>query len=107
MRTMSYADWMKEGIRRFGPDQMGWRFVCPSCGHIASLQDWKDAGASSRQAAFSCVGRYLNDPVVSKNTFKNTGGPCDYAGGGLIGLNPVEIVMEGERNTRVFEFAGA
>lgn len=41
----SVEDWQAEAVRRFGPDQMKWKFVCPSCGHVASIQDWKDAGS--------------------------------------------------------------
>ena len=98
---MTKAEWMAEGERRFGPNQMEWRFACPSCGHVASVQDWKDAGASTRQVAFSCVGRYLPEQAEA---FGGTGlGPCNYAGGGLIGLNPVLIVDV--VGMRIFAFA--
>ena len=71
---------------------MKWRFVCPSCGHVASVKDWKDAGASEGEVAFSCVGRHLN--ADDAKTFKHDGGPCQYAGGGLFGLNPVTVIHE-------------
>ena len=41
MQTMTHAEWLAEATRRFGDDPMAWKFVCPSCGHIASVQDWK------------------------------------------------------------------
>lgn len=98
--AIRYTDdeWQAEGVKRFGEDRMTWRFVCPSCGHVASVQDYKDAGAPSEAVAFSCVGRWLPNP--SEMCVKP--GPCNYAGGGLFGLNPVEI--EG-RESRVFAFA--
>lgn len=95
---MTHEEWAAEGVRRFGVDEMQWRFVCPSCGHVALVRDWKKAGASEGQVAFSCVGRNLPDPV---EMFEKPG-PCNYAGGGLIGINPVSI--EG-RKENVFAFA--
>lgn len=97
---MMLEQWQAEGARRFGPDPMTWRFVCPSCGYVASVQDYKDAGAPESAVAFSCVGRWLPRCV---EMFQKPG-PCNYAGGGLFGLNPVEI--EG-REARIFAFAEA
>lgn len=94
---MTREEWLTEGYRRFGPDQMKWRFVCPSCGHVASVQDYKDAGAAVSVVAFSCIGRWMDHP---RDAFGEGPGPCNYAGGGLIGINPVEV--DGHR---YFEFA--
>jgi hypothetical protein len=100
---VTHKEWCDEAIRRFGEDPMGWKFVCPSCGHVASVKDWKDAGASEGQVAFSCIGRALSS---EKHIFDKTGGPCNYAGGGLFGLNPVEVDFNGKTH-RVFAFADA
>lgn len=83
----SIEDWHAELVRCFGDDPMGWKFICPSCGHVASVQDWKDAGAPSNAVAFSCIGRW----VESTAKIFEKPGPCNYAGGGLFRLNPVEI----------------
>ena len=96
---MTQEQWRAEAVELFGPDPMDWKFVCPSCGHVASVRDWKDAGATEGEAAFSCVGRHLN--ADDKNTFQKKGGPCQYAGGGLFKLNPVKV--DGHEN--VFAFA--
>ncbi len=89
-QKMTKAEWEAEGTRRFGPDQMSWQFVCPACGHVAAIKDWKEVGAPSSTAAFSCVGRWLG--ATSSPAF---GGPsrqpCNYAGGGLFHLNPVLV----------------
>lgn len=85
---MTHEEWYAEGKRLFGEDVMQWRFVCPSCGHIASVQDWKDAGAPEGAVAFSCVGRWMGS---EKEIFDKSGGPCNYAGGGLFGLNPIKV----------------
>ena len=78
-----------EAKKRFGDNPMNWKFKCPSCGYVASVKDYKDAGASSKTVAFSCIGRYL--PGKCQEAFTGGPGPCNYAGGGLIGINPVEI----------------
>lgn len=52
--------WRDAAVALFGENPMQWRFVCPSCGHVASVQDWKDAGATEGEVAFSCVGRHVD-----------------------------------------------
>ena len=102
-RTATIEEWRAEAARRFGPDPLKWRFVCPACGHIASTQDWKDAGAPSTTVAFSCVGRWLKN---SAEAFSRRGKkPCNYAGGGLIRLNPVTVTFPDGTITQAFEFA--
>jgi len=97
---MTHEEWVAEAIKRFGEDAMDWAFVCPSCGHVARVRDWKEVGASENAVAFSCVGRWTENP-------KDIGGrpgPCNYAGGGLFRMNPVHVEREG-RVHQVFAFA--
>lgn len=94
---MTLEEWQAEGSRRFGPDPMKWKFVCPSCGHVASVQDWRDAGAGESAVAFSCVGRWLKGAGEIGGKKR----PCNYAGGGLFKLNPVKI----DDRENVFAFA--
>jgi hypothetical protein len=99
---ISATDWRQEGERRFGPDPMNWRFVCPCCGYIATPKDWQTAGAKEGEVAFSCVGRRIG----GKDAFDRTGpGPCNYAGGGLFRLNPVRVIDEQGGIHQVFAFA--
>lgn len=95
-------EWRAEAIRRFGSDALQWRFVCPSCGHDASVRDWRDAGAPESTIAFSCVGRYMTS--APREAFRKDGGPCNYAGGGLFRINPVKI---GGHEDRVFQFGAS
>lgn len=99
---MTRAEWTAEGYRRFGSDVAAWRFVCPCCGHVASVADWKAAGATDGEIAFSCIGRRVGP---AREAFGEGVGPCDYAGGGLFRLNPVHVAY-GERTVEVFDFAG-
>ena len=103
LREVTVEAWEAEGVSKFGADRMAWRFTCPSCKHEASVQDWKDAGATSGMAAYSCIGRNLG--ADDKHTFKGAGGPCNYAGGGLFGLNPVRVLSPDGKHNDVFEFA--
>jgi hypothetical protein len=110
VRTITHQQWLAEGESLFGKDAKTWRFVCPSCGHVASLKDWKDAGAGEGHMAFSCVGRFLakTEPerkALDERTFKREGGPCMYAGAGLFAINPVIVKLPGGGERRAFEFA--
>lgn len=106
MRSITYADWLAEARAKFGDDSMQWRFQCPSCGHVASVADWRAAGATEGEVAFSCVGRRTGAP--DERTFAYRGGPCQYAGGGFFRLNPVTVTnTPSGQDTTVFEFAPA
>ena len=99
---MTEAEWRSRGTDLFGSDLMNWKFICPSCGHVAPVSEWRDVGAPANTVAFSCVGRWMESP---KEAFNGDGGPCNYAGGGLIGLNPVAVTLPDGRITRHFAFA--
>jgi hypothetical protein len=108
MSLMPHAAWVAEGERRFGPDRMEWKFVCPACGHIARTADWKEAGAPEGAVAFSCVGRWLPNSgpgraFATANVLPSK--PCDYAGGGLFGLNPLLVEDLDGKSHRLFAFA--
>jgi hypothetical protein len=100
---MTEDEWNAEGVRLFGEDRITWRFVCPSCGHVASVQDWKDAGAKQSQVAFNCVGRHTG---ATRHIFEKPG-PCNYTAGGLFTLNPVLVHQKDGHITPVFAFAGS
>ena len=90
---MTYDDWMAEGKRRFGEDLAKWKFVCPVCGHIAAVEDFKPhsaAGATPNSATCECIGRYVHGSKAFGPDGKVVG-PCDYAGYGLFRLSPVRV----------------
>ncbi len=93
---MTYAEWRAEGIRRFGENTDKWRFVCPSCGNVASIGDFKPyagAGAQPNSATCECIGRYTGatDAFLGEKCR-----PCNYAGYGLFRMSPVIVQHEGE-----------
>ena len=101
-RYITEEEWNEEGKSLFGPDKMKWKFKCPLCGHVASVQDWVDL-KGERLIAFSCIGRLL--PVCRKSIEGEGQGPCDYAGGGLFQFNPVHITTKDGKVLKHFEFA--
>jgi len=102
-RCINRADWLAEGKRRYGGDYSKWRFVCPVCSHVATVADWESAGAPVGSIAFACVGRWLD--TARRGFFEDGPGPCDYAGGGLFRLNPVQVQMPDGTTLDVFEFS--
>jgi hypothetical protein len=106
-RTLTHEEWLAEAERRFGADAMQWKFVCPICGHVASVQEYKDAGAKENAVAYSYIGRFTN---TGRKAFGDNRAPdiaatpCDYTTGGLFNLSPVTVILEGKPR-RCFEFA--
>lgn len=101
-KRLTYEEWRAEAESKFGPDELNWKWECPSCGHVCSTQDYKDAGARSGHVGFSCIGRFKG----GRDAFgKKDGGPCNYAGGGLICINPVTVIDVAGNEHHVFAFA--
>lgn len=96
VRRLSLQAWQEQARQRFGDDPMKWRFICPSCGHVAAMEDWKNAGAPAGAVAFSCIGRYIGDQKAAADAaFRNKGGPCNYTSGGLFCINKVFLDIDG------------
>lgn len=98
MKTMTRAEWLEEGEKRFGPDVRKWLFVCPSCGTAQSAEDFYAAGFErgkgevNKYLGFSCIGRFSKDKG------------CDWTLGGLFHIHTLEVIDdEGEKHMR-FDF---
>jgi len=105
----SIEEWRAEGERRFGPDVMKWRFVCPMCGHVAAVQDFADAGVKDpANAAYEeCIGRYTGAGAPKEGQDK-----CNWAAFGLFGIpnGKGAIIITGEYDGKdtgahIFDFA--
>ena len=89
-RILNYEDWREEGVRRFGLDVMDWRFVCPVCGHVASIQEWTDVGIRSG-AATKCIGLWIG---AQREAVGGEGpGPCNYTGDDMPARDTVLVTM--------------
>lgn len=120
MRTITYDEWKAEGERRFGPDMLTWRFICPGCRNEQSAADFRpftDRGATSNSAYRECLGRFLlSDQARSwMNDKSRAGVRCDYAAYGLLCIcttqvqPPSDVAPEngGPKPIAVFEFGEA
>ena len=83
MKYESIESWREEGRRRFGTNYLKWRFRCPMCGHVASVQDFKDAGAKTPNAAYQeCIGRYTGKGTPREGDSSG----CNWCAYGLFGI---------------------
>jgi hypothetical protein len=101
---MTKEEWLERGKVLFGEDFYEWRFVCPICGNVAAVKDYKpykDKGAHANSATCECIGRYTG----AQSSFDGTK-PCNYAGYGLFRLSPV-IVLDDGKEIHSFAFAEA
>lgn len=105
----SIEEWKAEGKRRFGEDFMKWKFVCPMCGHVAAVEDfrqYKDQGAEPDSSYVECIGRYTGAPGPEK--VKDASG-CNWAAYGLFGIpkGGVFVITGEDKGTHIFDFAEA
>ena len=102
MRTLTHAEWKAEAISHYGQVPLDWAFRCPVCKHVATVREYKEAGAPQGAVAFSCIGRWKG---MLRDGFRGDGpGPCNYTGGGLFRLNPVKVVYPDGTDMMAFEF---
>jgi len=97
---LTESEWRKRGAELFGEDVARWRFKCPTCGHVASVESLRaeltDEELGLLRGRYSleaeCIGRYLSDRG------------CDWAAYGLFS-GPVFVLRDSGRETPVFDFA--
>ena len=93
--VMLYADWRAKGTRLYGPDMTDWKFKCPSCGHVHSVREFKDAGVDE-ELAFTCC----------SSRFGLGGRPdCKWTTGGLFRIGGVYVVRPDFVPVLAFDFA--
>lgn len=100
--TVTVEEWRAEGEKLFGADQMKWRFRCPSCDNVVTAEQYRVAKAPETAVAYSCVGRWM--PETTAEIFDKGKGYCNYAGGGLFGLNPITVIEPDGAEHHVFAF---
>jgi len=105
-RKLTQAELLAEATERFGPDPMDIAFRCPNCDDVATIREFKEAGASTAAPGQDCIGRHLGALDKAKHAsaegYRKKGGRgCDWAAYGLF-RGPWEIVVpaEGDRPER-------
>lgn len=99
-RKLTQEELLSEAIERFGSDPMDFKFICPHCGDVAAIRDFRDAGADPGRAGQECIGRHLGALDKSKHpsaeAYRKAGNRgCDWAAYGLF-RGPWEIVLPAE-----------
>lgn len=84
---------------RFGEDDEDWKFVCPSCGHVQSVADFKAIGVDGNKAYYECISRYK---YIDGKTNKK---PCKYTLCGLIVLDHDTVINNEFLPVNVFKMA--
>lgn len=112
-RVVALDLWHLEAKAKFGLDPKTWKFVCPSCGHVQTLADFLELGLPQAHAqnflAFSCIGRWRTTTrkahLVVGFGDPDRGAGCTYAGGGLLNISPVALIISPGEERLTFEFA--
>lgn len=106
VKKMTQAEWHAEATLRFGDNSKKWRFVCPSCGNVQTINDllqYVGIKEAAKMVYFACIGR-----IDGKHGNVHMGtkpGPCNYTSGGLFVINTLIVECEGDRELLpVFEF---
>lgn len=104
---LTHAEWVAAAKERYATsDDVA--FVCPVCKHRQTYREVRalcvDDQRASQFAGFSCIGRLLPREQTS-DAFSSQPGPCSYAGGGLLRINPIAVVFDDGRESRFFDFA--
>lgn len=76
----TYEEFLATAQTRFGEDPVGWAFLCPNCGDIATGADFGGVDIPDRRFGQECIGRTVEDRG------------CDWAAYGLI-AGPCAVVM--------------
>lgn len=104
VEAITFDEWKAEAVRRFGENPRNWKFACPCCGHIQSMEDFHRLGADINLAYFNCIGRH--DGAHGHVQMGTKPGPCNYTGGGLFNMNPRAVKHPDDGATlHVFDFA--
>jgi len=101
---MTHEEWKQRGRELFGDDPKEWRFVCPSCGHVQTFNDFLALDMVpedvEKYVGFSCIGRFDGHGDTDICSGKS---PCNYTAGGLLNINPIKVII-GENHRYVFAF---
>lgn len=99
---MTYAAMQRVQLAEFqgAAERVGYRFICPMCGNVASADDFKKAGANPGRVAKECIGRTMDQMPKPKKGKK----PCDWAAFGLFGTlgKGLVVVMPDGKEVQTF-----
>lgn len=121
MTTYTQQELVDELTRRFGPDPATWSWICPACGDVASIADFREALKNRPRerngspvlgdhiAGQECIGRSLGVLETTDESWaeKRAAGEargCSWVAYGLI-PGPSVVLMPGGHELRAFDIA--
>lgn len=112
MITMTQDEFLAEAQRRFGRNGRDWKFVCPACGTVQSIQQLFDAGLKKETVhqvlGYSCIGRFTgqgDEGIGAKNRGEPWTKGCNWTLGGLLHIHALEVVFPDGGRRPTFELA--
>ena len=113
---MTQDEFTAEAKRRFGDSPRGWKFVCPMCGTVQSIQQLLDAviAAGGKKddvhgyIGYSCIGRFTGQRdagISAKNRGEKWDQGCNWTLGGLLHCHELEVVLPDGSRRPTFELA--
>lgn len=103
---MTQDEMVEEMVRRFGTDPKAWAFICPSCGDVATAQDFIDANGDADRLGQECIGRSLGVLLREQPKGGYQGRGCDWCAYGLF-RGPMIVTMPDGREIASFRIAPA
>lgn len=114
MKKMTQAEFHDEAKRRFGDNPRDWKFVCPACGTVQSVQELTDALVAAGKPpedvelyiAFSCIGRFTgqrDEGIAAHGCGEKWDKGCNWTLGGFFQIHTLEVTMPGGKNRPTFE----
>jgi len=113
IKTMKVDDYFLIAENRFGRDPRKWKFVCPMCNKVQSVQDFlnlkerMDEDTIRGHIGFSCIGTFNGrgtEILFNDNNEKSKHG-CNYTLGGLFQIHTIEIKDNDGKTHPRFELA--
>lgn len=104
MLKTTQTEWLKEAKEKFGEDHKKWKFICPACGHVTSVEDFMNAGGDMDGAYQECIGRYTGKGSPQKNDSSG----CNWAAYGFfgtLGKGRIIIADDSGKEVEIFQFA--
>lgn len=116
MKMMTQDEFLAEAEARFGAKVRNWKFVCPMCGTVQSVQKLLDAVVASGgkeedvhgYIGFTCIGRFTGQGdagIAAKNHGEPWDKGCNWTLGGLLQCHQLEVVMPDGRKRPTFDLA--
>ena len=95
LKTITQAEWEETGRRLYGDNRLLWKFRCPSCGNVQCAEDFRQYKVEAANTYSNCIGRF--DGIHGDTPMGTIPGPCNYASGGLLNINPVCVEIDGKQ----------